>query len=175
MSDVAKDDAHPRVRLRPLRREDLDLLFAWEQHPPAVAMAAFTAADPSDRAPFDAHYRRIMTDPEVTLLAIEVDGSLAGSIGSFTTDGRRELTYWVDPEQWGRGIATRAVRLLLDMEPTRPIFARVAAHNLASRTVLERAGFRRVGEEVSWADGVGRDVLEYLYRLDGEAIEAADR
>jgi hypothetical protein len=32
--------------------------------------------------------------------------------------------------------------------------------------VLLRNGFIEVGEETSWAAGVGRHVLEYIYRLD---------
>jgi hypothetical protein len=32
--------------------------------------------------------------------------------------------------------------------------------------VLERNGFDKIGEKTSWADGAGKDVLEYIYRLD---------
>lgn len=43
--------------------------------------------------------------------------------------------------------------------------ARVAEHNVGSAKVLTRAGFVRVGSETSYADGVGRDVVEHIYRL----------
>lgn len=129
-------------------------------------MAAFTRSDPADRAAFDAHYQRVRSDPDTTNLAIEEDGVLAGMIASFTVEGDRELTYWIDPVRWGRGIASGAVEMFIRRETQRPLFARVAAHNLGSSKVLLRNGFMKIGEETSWADGAGADVLEHIYRLD---------
>ena len=153
------------VRLREIEDADLDLVFTWEQDPGAIAMAAFTRADPADRGAFDRHYERIRADPDCTLLAIEDDGVLVGTIGSFTRDGRREITYWIDPSRWGRGIASAALRDFLGVEGTRPLFAACAAHNRGSATVLERAGFLRIGSETAYAGGAGREVVELLYEL----------
>ncbi len=152
--------------LRPLRDDDLDLLFRWECDAEAVAMAAFTREDPSDRAAFDAHYRRVRADPANLLLVVEEDGEPAGTVSSFTIDGDREVSYWIDPARWGRGLATAALRLLLEREATRPLHARTAAHNVASEAVLRRCGFAHVGEETAWAPGAGRHVVERLHRLD---------
>jgi RimJ/RimL family protein N-acetyltransferase len=99
-------------------------------------------------------------------LAIEEDGTLVGMIASFTVEGERELTYWIDPLRWGRGIASGAVQIFLRLETQRPLFARAAAHNLGSSKVLLRNGFLKIGEETSWAEGVGGNVLEHVYRLD---------
>jgi len=129
-------------------------------------MAAFTRADPADRAAFDAHYRRVLSDPNNINRAIEADGVLAGMIASFTVEGDRELTYWIDPAQWGRGIASEAVRTFVRRETQRPLFARAAARNIGSSKVLLHNGFTKIGEETSWAAGVGEDVLEHIYRLD---------
>ena len=85
------------ITLRALHEDDLDALFRWESDPSAARMAAFTRADPADRAAFDAHYQDVRSDPDNTIQAIEVDGALAGMIGSFTLEGDRELTYWIDP------------------------------------------------------------------------------
>ena len=52
----------------------------------------FTRADPADRAAFDTHYQRVLSDPDNTNQAIEEDGLLAGMIASFTVEGDRELT-----------------------------------------------------------------------------------
>ena len=155
-----------RLTLRVLRDADLEQLFVWEQDTDAVAMAAFTRADPSDRAAFDRHYERVRNDPDVTMCAVEEDGAFAGMIASFTIEGDRELTYWIDPARWGRGLASAALDAFVQVESTRPLFARVAEHNLASATVLARAGFVRIGSETSYADGVGREVVEHVYRLD---------
>jgi RimJ/RimL family protein N-acetyltransferase len=154
------------VRLRIVEDADLDQVFEWERDPRAVAMAAFTRADPSDRAAFDRHYERIRNDPDCTLLAIDDDGAFAGTIGSFTMEGEREVTYWIDPSRWGRGLASAALDAFAQIELTRPLSARVAEHNIGSAKVLARAGFVQVGSETAHADGVGRDVVEHIYRLD---------
>jgi RimJ/RimL family protein N-acetyltransferase len=152
--------------LRPLGEDDLGQLFEWERDPHAVAMAAFTRADPSDRAAFDRHYERIRNDPDCVLLAIDDDGVFVGTIGSFTMDGEREVTYWVDPSRWGHGYATRALLTFVEVEATRPLFARVAEHNVGSMKVLARVGFAQIGSATSYADGAGHEVVEHIYRLD---------
>jgi RimJ/RimL family protein N-acetyltransferase len=154
------------LTLRPFADSDLDALFVWESDPRAVRMAAFTRADPSDRRAFDAHYERVRSDPSNRLLAIEDDGEFVGTIGSFTIEGDREVTYWIAPARWGQGLATRALREFLAIETTRPLFGRVAAHNVASATVLARAGFVQVGSDTGFAPGVGAEVAERIFRLD---------
>lgn len=155
------------VVLRSLDDADLDDLFEWEKDPRAVEMAAFTRADPSDRAAFDAHYERIRNDPTCTLLAIDDGDGLVGTVGSFTRDDDREVTYWIAPARWGEGLATAALNAFLDVETTRPLLARVAEHNVGSATVLVRAGFVQIGSETAYAEGVGREVVEHIYRLAG--------
>ena len=153
------------VRLREFADADLDALFAWERDPEAVRLAAFTRADPSDRAAFDAHYRRVRSNPANTLRAVEAGGVLVGTVSSFTVDGDREVSYWIDPARWGEGLASAALRELLRVETTRPLFGRVAEHNVGSATVLARAGFERVGTATGFAAGIGREVVEHVYRL----------
>ena len=53
----------------------------------------------------------------------------------------------------------------LEVETTRPLFARVAEHNVGSARVLARAGFERIGSDSGYAAGVGREVVEHIYRL----------
>ena len=154
------------IALRELSDSDLDALFVWESDPRAVRMAAFTRANPSDRTAFDAHYQRIRNDPSCTLQAIDDDGEFVGTIGSYTMEGERQVTYWIAPERWGQGLASRALRAFLTIETTRPIYGRVADHNAASSKVLTRAGFVEVGRETAFAAGVGAEIVERVYRLD---------
>lgn len=154
-----------RIELRELADDDLDALFRWEQEPRAVEMAAFTPADPTDRAAFDAHRARIRDDPATLNRAIVESGRFVGTIASFPSELGREITYWVDPAQWGRGVASAALVAFLDLERTRPLHARVAVHNLASAQVVQRAGFAPVGSDRGFAAGVGREVDETVYRL----------
>ena len=94
------------------------------------------------------------------------NGEFVGTVGSFTMEGEREVTYWIAPARWGQGLASRALRQFLAIEPTRPLYGRVADHNAASAKVLARAGFVEVGTETSFARGVGAEVVERIYRLD---------
>ncbi|MEL6537294.1 MAG: GNAT family N-acetyltransferase [Bacteroidota bacterium] len=59
-----------------------------------------------------------------------------------------QLVYWIDPEFWGRGLATAAVALLLEKAQSELKLDRVStgvwAQNPASRKVLERNGFEWV-------------------------------
>ncbi|MGI8627854.1 MAG: GNAT family N-acetyltransferase [Geodermatophilaceae bacterium] len=151
--------------LRRLADADLDALFEWEREPGAVQMAAFTRPDPSDRASFDAHYQRSRRDPSVRLRAVDDGGGLVGTVASFMMDGHREICYWIDPARWGEGLASAALGEFLRIETARPLFARVAEHNTGSATVLARAGFTQIGFETSFADGIGRDVVECIYEL----------
>lgn len=153
------------VALRPVEEADLDGLFAQQRDPEAVRMAAFTVADPDDRAAFDARMRRLRSSPEVTLRAVTLAGRLVGSVGSFVVAGDTEITYWLDRAVWGRGVATRALRLFLPTVPVRPLYARVASDNTGSLRVLHKVGFVVVGTRRSYAAGRGAVIEETLLRL----------
>lgn len=153
------------IELRELDDDDLDAIFEMMRDRTAVEMAAFTAADPDDRDAFDAWIARQRTAPEVATFVVTEDGGFAGTAATFSADGDREVTYWIARHAWGRGVATDALRILLSREPERPLFARVAAHNAASRAVLEKVGFTEVSRDVEFAPGVGRDVEEIVMVL----------
>lgn len=127
-----------RVELRPVSESDLPLFYEHQLDPEAARMAAFTSRD---HDAFTTHWRKIMTDDTVILRTIVVDGEVAGNIVSWEQDGIREVGYWIDKALWGRGIATRALTLYLELDPVRPLHAHVAAHNVGSIRVLEKSGF----------------------------------
>lgn len=165
------------IALRPIEDSDLDGLFDQMRDPESVRMAAFTPDDPDDRDAFDAKLARIRAAPDTTLLAITRDGELVGSIGSFVVDGDTEITYWIARSAWGQGIASRAVALLLETVPIRPLHARAASDNRGSLKVLRRAGFSVVGTEVAYANARRTEIEESILRLDATtpAGELADR
>nr|WP_198426196.1 GNAT family N-acetyltransferase [Microbacterium ureisolvens] len=151
--------------MRPLDDDDLDAVFEMMRDREAIAMAAFTAEDPDDRAAFDAWIARQRASGDVLSFVVTEDGGFAGTAATFTIDGDREVTYWIARHAWGRGVATAALRLLISREPIRPLFARVAAHNAASIAVLEKAGFTEVSRNVDFAPGVGREIEEIVFTL----------
>jgi RimJ/RimL family protein N-acetyltransferase len=153
------------VALRPIEDSDLDTLFALSRDPESVRMAAFTAADPDDRAAFDAHMAKIRARPDVTNRAVTADGRLVGTVAAFVIEGDTEVTYWIDRSYWGQGIASRALALLLELVPVRPLFARAASDNVASLKVLQRAGFAVTGTDVGFANARQAEIEETILRL----------
>lgn len=153
------------IDLRPLDDDDVDAVFEMMRDPEAIALASFTADDPDDRDAFDSWMSRNRANPGALSLVITEDGGFAGTAATFDVEDDREVTYWVARHAWGRGVATEAVRLLVMREPTRPLFARVAAHNRGSIAVLERNGFTEVSRLTSYAPGVKRDVEEIVFTL----------
>jgi RimJ/RimL family protein N-acetyltransferase len=129
----------PKIQLRNVEANDLPLFFEHQRDPIAVAMVAFNSRD---RAAFDQHWAKLLADDSLLKKAVTVDGEVAGNIGSWTAEGKREVGYWIDRAFWGRGVATEALSAFLRLEQTRPLYAGVAKHNVASIRVLQKCGFK---------------------------------
>lgn len=160
--------AAAEVSLRPIEQADLDAFFEQQLDPEANAMAAFTTKDPTDRAAFDAHWQRILGLPTVTNRTIVAGGAVAGHVAVFCDDDLDglEVTYWLGKDWWGRGIATRALALMLAEVPTRPLYGRCAETNPASLRVLRKCGFEVVGTDEGFANAHDKVVRESILRLD---------
>ena len=126
------------IQLRDVEAGDLAFIFEHQRDPVAVAMVDFRSRDAME---FAAHWQKLLADDTVLKQTVVVDGAVAGHIGSWTADGKRELGYWLDRAFWGRGIATAAITAYLRLESIRPLYASVAKHNVASLRVLEKCGF----------------------------------
>jgi RimJ/RimL family protein N-acetyltransferase len=128
----------PEVLLRDVEPGDLPIFFEHQRDPVAVAMVVFRSRDKSE---FDQHWAKVLADDTCLKKTIVADGQVAGHIGSFGRDGKREVGYWIDRILWGRGIASEALAAFLRLEQSRPLYAGVAPHNLASLRVLQKCGF----------------------------------
>ncbi|CAL9574192.1 hypothetical protein SUDANB106_04913 [Streptomyces sp. enrichment culture] len=158
----------PAVGLRETAPGDLPSLFRIQLDPEANRMAAFTVADPSDRAAFDARWERFLGDPGIVSRTVLLGGEVVGSAAVYPSHddpGAREVTYWIAREHWGRGVAGRALAALLAEHPHRPLYARAAKDNHGSLRVLEKCGFVRCGEDAAYAAARGETVEEYLLVL----------
>lgn len=158
------------VRLRSVQSEDIAVFFGHMQHPAAQHMAAFVHEDPSDRGAHDAHWSRLLASEHIIARSIERSTPdsppvLAGHIISFTMEGDREITYWIDHHHWGKGIATEALRQFLSIEKTRPLFGRAAKDNAASIRVMERNGFALLREESGFANARNCEITEAVMIL----------
>ena len=142
------------IFLRDVIEPDLPILFEQQLDPDATAMAAFPSRN---KDAFMAHWAKIMADESNILKTIVFDGQVAGNIVGWENSGEWEVGYWIGKEFWGKGIATQALLLFLGLVKTRPLYAHVARHNIGSRRVLEKCGFKVIGEEPE----------EFILKIDG--------
>jgi len=146
--------------LRDVIEQDLQIFFEHQYDPEAHRMAAFR---PREHEEFMVHWRtKILGDPAGRKRTIVIDGCVAGNICSWDADGRRFVGYWIGREYWGRGIATAALSEFLCEEPIRPLWAYVAVQNRGSIRVLQKCGFRQIGD-IELGSG---EVEEYCFQLD---------
>jgi RimJ/RimL family protein N-acetyltransferase len=160
--------------LRDVLEDDLSVIFEQQLDPEAWRMAAFGGTtEPIDRAAFDAKWRGILANPEITKKAIVLDGDVVGNISAFPHEGQLEIGYWIAREHWGKGIASQALAQFLDVVTTRPLHAAAAKDNVASLRVLEKCGFKIVGEGKGFSNARGEEVEEFLLELtDGSRPSA---
>jgi RimJ/RimL family protein N-acetyltransferase len=156
------------VTLRNVETSDISIFFEQQLDPEANRMAAFVRKERHDRAAFDAHWKRIMNAPGIVNKTILRGAEVAGSIACFPQEGELEVTYWIGKEHWGKGVATEALKQLLQEITHRPIFARAAKDNIGSVRVLQKCDFKIIGEDKGFAQGRGEETEEYIFRLDGE-------
>ena len=140
-----------RVTLRPVEPGDLPRMFEMQLDPDSNRMAVTI---PRTRAAFDAHWAKALGDPGNSARAVLLDGEMVGYISCFPMDGQDHVGYWIERGYWGRGIAGRALHLLLAEVTQRPLVATAATSNEASLRVLQKCGF--VIEEVRHSPATDR-------------------
>ncbi|MBX2922322.1 MAG: GNAT family N-acetyltransferase [Chitinophagaceae bacterium] len=113
-----------------------------------------------------------MLKKPASVLAIHAEGALAGCIGlELQEDISRltaELGYWVGEPFWNKGIATEAVKQMMEYTALHfpflvRVYARVFEHNKASMKVLEKNGFHL--ESIQKRSAVKNNVIldEYVW------------
>lgn len=157
-----------KVKLRKTEKSDLELLFQFQLDKEANYLAAFTSKDPTDKKAYFEKFSKILDDPAINNQTILVGETIVGSIAKFEIEGDTEITYWIDRNFWGKGIATAALENFLSIEKARPIFGRVAFDNVCSRKVLERCGFVKIGTDTGFANARQTETAEFIYKLTHE-------
>lgn len=155
----------PELNIRPTKTSDLETLFQFQLDKDAGYMAAFMPKDPADKEAYLKKYAALLIDPSVKNKTILIGSQIVGSIGMFMLNGEMEITYWIDKEFWGKGIATSVLRQFLSLESVRPVFARVVFDNFGSQSVLEKCGFIRVGSDKGFSNARHAVVEEFIYKL----------
>jgi [ribosomal protein S5]-alanine N-acetyltransferase len=154
------------ITLRPTTLADLEILFRFQLDPEANYMAAFTAKGMDKKEAYISKYARFLDDPTINTQTIMLNDQRVGSMAKFIMEGDAEITYWIDRQFWGRGVATMALQKFLLLETTRPLFARAAFDNTGSQRVLEKCGFIKIGEDKGFALARQGETAEYMFRLE---------
>ncbi len=154
-----------QLKLRQTEHSDLALLFQFQLDKEANYLAAFTPKDPTNKEAYFEKFTKLLNDPTINMQTILVGETIAGSIAKFEMEGDTEITYWIDRNFWGKGIATTALKNFLTIENTRPIFGRVAFDNLGSQKVLEKCGFVKIGTDKGFANARQTEIEEFIYKL----------
>ena len=167
-----------RLVLRPFEQEDLEALFDLQSRP---EVARYLYWEPRSRAEAFANLeqkiacRRITGEGDMLSLAITWPdgGSAIGDLMlrySSAAHGQAEVGYILHPDFQGRGLATEAVRSVIDLAfdglHVHRVHAQLDARNSPSARLLERLGLRREAHLVQnewvkgeWTDGVIYGVL----------------
>ncbi len=164
-----------RLILRPLRRSDTGNLelFGGDER---VARMTRNIAHPLPPGAIDAFITKALSEDRVEDVWV-MDGSATG-LGEFLgliglermDRNQSEVGYWVVPAFWNSGLASEAVRALIDANPhaDKTMFASVFQDNPASARVLTNAGFEYLGdaETYSVARNAPVPTWTYLKRLE---------
>lgn len=158
------------LTLRPWRKEDAAVLVDCIDGDEAIARWLDQIPQPYTLAEAHAYLDGLGADAYA--IADAATGRVLGSVGlSPIQDGVGEVGYWLRADARGRGLATRAVLLLVRWALAQPQVERVqlraAVDNLASRRVAERAGFTLEGvlRSAHWSPRLRRRLDWALYSI----------
>ncbi|PWJ19372.1 GNAT family N-acetyltransferase [Jannaschia seohaensis] len=159
-----------RLSLRPVRRSDQGLI---ELYAGRREVAEMTTAIPHPLPPgsTDAFVTRCLSgESNETVWVMDASeaglGELVGVISLTQMDrAQAEIGYWVAPVVWNTGLATEALRALMQANPlgNSHIFGTVFQDNPASARVLTNAGFDYIGEAEAFCVARGAIVPQWTY------------
>ena len=152
------------VVLRPIDDSDLRVVER-ASHEPDIASRFGLLQRTADE--YVAAYREAWTRGTAAAFAVcEIGGDALGQVlRELRAERRADVGYWLLREARGRGLATRALRLMSPWALQQPGIARLqlwaSPDNVASLRVAERSGFTREGVLRSYAE-----------RADGSRVDA---
>jgi [ribosomal protein S5]-alanine N-acetyltransferase len=153
------------IKLEKTKESDLISFFHFQLDSEANHLAAFMPKDSKDKTAYLERYTKYLSDPTINMRTIKVGDVIVGSISKFEIENEAEITYWIDKQFWGRGIATAALKTFLEIEKSRPIHGRVAFDNYGSQKILEKCGFVKIGTDKGFATARQAEIEEFIYVL----------
>ena len=162
--------AAERFTLRPLNRSDAGLIgmYAGDER---VARGTRTIPHPLPPGAIAAFIDRA-NSPERSEDVWAIDGSVSrmGELLGVVTLERMdreqsEISYWVAPALWNTGIASEAVRAVIEANPhgAKTLFAAVFQDNPVSARVLTNRGFEYLGDAEAFSVARAARVPTWTY------------
>lgn len=159
-----------RLTLRPVRRSDMGLIGQYSGTREVAEMTT-TIPHPLPPGATDAYVTRCMAEADDSVVwvldASASDmGEVVGMISLMRMDrGQAEIGYWIAPIAWNTGLATEALRGLIDANPlaNTQVFGKVFQDNPASARVLTNAGFDYIGDAEAYSVARGAIVPQWTY------------
>ena len=156
------------VTLRPPREDDLVAIERGLVDPDVIR--SFGRPQLTAEGLLDLNRRRWDEDVSATFAICDSTDACVGHVWVNLGDARRgSVGYWLLPEARGRGLATRAVRLVSGWALRELALSRLGLStepwNVRSQRVAERTGFRQKGILRSYAEIDGRRVDYVSYSL----------
>lgn len=162
------------VTIRPWKSRDIPRLVQLANNPRVAANLLNAFPHPYGRKNAIAFLKWVHSEVPPHILAIEYNGEAVGSIGLHPQQDvfahNMEMGYFIGEPYWGKGIATSAVKLMVEYGfntfAVERIFARPFGTNEGSRRVLEKAGFTFEArlEKTIYKNGVYLDELIFAVR-----------
>jgi RimJ/RimL family protein N-acetyltransferase len=161
------------VRLRPWEPDDADAVFRACQDPLIARFVPIPQPYLRHHAVGFIEDARTATETGTAIHLAIADAQTGGMLGAISRHPLRDrhatFGYWLAPEARGRGVATRALRLITDMTLATTDVIRLQLYtnldNDRSGRVAERAGFEREGIRRAWdldREGHPIDVVFYV-------------
>ncbi len=135
------------IQLRPATSDDAELLLRWRNEP--FTVAASLTPRTVDRDEHLAWLANVLNDPLRQLFIVEDARNPVGMARADVHDGTCELSWSVDSDHRGKGLAKEIVAALI-AGVSGPLTARIRVDNLASIRVATQAGLKLIRE----SDGV---------------------
>ncbi|GAB2223853.1 hypothetical protein Droror1_Dr00004597 [Drosera rotundifolia] len=151
-SERSDYDDNSEIKLRPIELSDVDDFMVWATNEQVTHFCSFSTYTSKEQA-LDYIKNKAIPHPYYRAICLS-SGKAIGAISvSSNTDEhkcRGEIGYVLGKKYWGKGIATRAVKLVgscifKEWPHLERLEGLVDVENVASQKVLEKAGFRREG------------------------------
>lgn len=164
-----------RLVLRAPRLEDIAAVAELANN---RKIAEMTANLPFPYRQSDAHafVETLSATPDSATFAVFMKGEGALTFAGMVSFGRRlpepapEIGYWIGEPFWGRGIATEAVRAVIDYAFSETglslLLGSARVVNPGSRRVLEKCGFQWSGVGLTRVRALGASVPVDRFQLD---------